>query len=252
MSDNKFKGIINMITYDAMRAGAPRLDHNYVTHDGFTVDSAGAFLVHELERLDPTLHMPLASVTWGRDVDLREDVTIADDAASYTNSTFAAPGGLTPAGINWGGKNTTTIAGIAVDIRKTSQPLLLWEMEVKYSIPELEAAIKVGRPVDTQKIEGLNLKHQMDIDQVVYVGDPAVNFVGLFNSPQVTATAASNTGSGGLTTWASKNPGADPGRCQHSASEYLGGIGLCGNPRQDPASSRCVWVVAVADCQCGR
>jgi hypothetical protein len=113
-----------MITYDAMRAGAPRLDHNYVTHDGFTVDSAGAFLVHELERLDPTLHMPLASVTWGRDVDLREDVTIADDAASYTNSTFAAPGGLTPAGINWGGKNTTTIAGIAVDIRKTSQPLL--------------------------------------------------------------------------------------------------------------------------------
>jgi len=204
--DDKFKGIINMITYDAMRAGAPRLDHNYVTHDGFTVDSAGAFLVHELERLDPTLHMPLASVTWGRDVDLREDVTIADDAASYTNSTFAAPGGITPAGINWGGKNTTTIAGIAVDIRKTSQPLLLWEMEVKYSIPELEAAIKVGRPVDTQKIEGLNLKHQMDIDQVVYVGDPAVNFVGLFNSPQVTATTAANTGSGGLTTWASKTP----------------------------------------------
>jgi hypothetical protein len=195
-----------MLTYDAVRAGAPRMGQNYLTHDGFTVDSAGAFLVHELERLDPTLHMPLASVTWGRDVDLREDVTIADDAASYTNSTFAAPGGITPAGINWGGKNTTTIAGIAVDIRKTSQPLLLWEMEIKYSIPELESAIKIGRPVDTQKVEGLNLKHQMDIDQVVYVGDPAVDFRGLFNSTQITASTAAATGSGSSTHWSTKTP----------------------------------------------
>jgi hypothetical protein len=46
-----------------------------------TIDSAGSFLIGELERLDQTLHDPLVAATWGRDVDLREDVTIADEVA---------------------------------------------------------------------------------------------------------------------------------------------------------------------------
>ena len=50
------------------------------TFDRRTIDSSGAFLVGELERLDKTLHAPLSSVTWGRDIDLREDVTIADES----------------------------------------------------------------------------------------------------------------------------------------------------------------------------
>lgn len=195
-----------MLTYDAVRAGAPRLDRLYTTHDGRTVDSAGAFLVQELERLDPALHMPLAAVTWGRDIDLREDVTLADESASFTNSTFAAPGGIVPTGINWSGKNTTAIAGIAVDISKTAQPLLLWEEELKYSIPELESAIKVGRPIDQQKFEGLNLKHQMDIDQVVYVGDATVSMTGMFNSTAITPSTASPTGTGSSPLWSTKQP----------------------------------------------
>lgn len=196
--------------YFSLEAGSHpgKLDRAYTTHDGRTVDSAGAFLINELERLDPVLHMPLASVTWGRDVDLREDVTVADEASSFTNSTFSAPGGISPTGVNWSGKNTTAIAGIAVDISKTAQPLILWDMELKYSIPELESAIKVGRPIDQQKFEGLNLKHQMDIDTVVYVGDSTVGMTGLFNSTAVGATTAAATGTGGSTTWATKTPTA--------------------------------------------
>src|SRR5580765_6904879 len=53
-----------------------------MTFDQLTVDSTGAFLIGELERLDPTLHEPLATVTWGRDIDLREDVTLADEVSS--------------------------------------------------------------------------------------------------------------------------------------------------------------------------
>src|SRR5215471_1258628 len=189
-------------------SGWPTLDRAYSYTDSGdgqirTVDSAGAFLVNELERLDPTLHMPLAAVTWSRDIDLREDVTIADEAASFTNSSFAAPGGIVPTGINWGGKVSTAIAGIAVDLSKTAQPLNLWEMELKYSIPELESAIKVGRPIDQQKFEGLNLKHQMDIDQVVYVGDATMNMFGLYNNTAITANTAV-AGASSSTKWASK------------------------------------------------
>jgi hypothetical protein len=198
-----------MFTFDAARglqvSPFDRLERGYRTHDGRTVDSAGAFFVNELERLDPTLHMPLAMVSWSRDIDLREDVTIEDDAASYTNTTFAAPGGIHPTGKNWAGKDSTAIAGIAVDIAKTPQPLTLWAMELKYSIPELLSSIRLVRPIDQQKFEGLNLKHQMDIDEMVYTGDVFLGATGLLNRSGIAVTTAT-VGALGTTTWATKTP----------------------------------------------
>ena len=96
-------------------------DHAYKTHDGRTVDSTGAFLVGELERLDQTLNMPLASVTWSRDIELREDVSLGDELSSFTLSTIAAAGNLGAGngirnGKAWIGKDTNAITGIALDI----------------------------------------------------------------------------------------------------------------------------------------
>ena len=189
-----------------------RLGQRFRTHDGRTVDSTGAFLVGELERLDQTLHEPLAAVTWGRDIDLREDVTLADEVSSFTNSTYASPGGLGTGnsiltGKAWIGKNTDQITGINLDISKTTFPLNLWAMELKYTIPELESAAKLGRPVDQQKYEGLQLKHQMDIDEQVYAGDTGYGLYGLVNQPNTVVTnVASVQTSGGNTTWATKTP----------------------------------------------
>src|SRR3569833_1326821 len=69
-------------------------DRPYRTQDGRTADSTGAFLVGELERLDQTLHDPLVDYQWGRDIDLREDVTIADEVSSFTLSNMASAGSL--------------------------------------------------------------------------------------------------------------------------------------------------------------
>ncbi|MEL7090034.1 MAG: hypothetical protein AAGL98_16590, partial [Planctomycetota bacterium] len=106
------------------------------THDGRTVDSTGAFLVGELERLDMKLHEPLAAVTWSRDIDLREDVTIADEVSSFTLTTFASGGGLGAGnaignGKAWIGKTSSQITGIDVDINKIPHNLDLWGMELK-------------------------------------------------------------------------------------------------------------------------
>ena len=46
-----------------------RTTDSFMTFDQATVDSTGAFLISELERLDPKLHEPLASVSWGRDIE---------------------------------------------------------------------------------------------------------------------------------------------------------------------------------------
>ena len=177
-----------------------------LTFDRMTVDSTGSFLNGELERLDPTLHDPLVSYTWSRDIDLREDVTIADEVSSFTNSSFAAAGGINPTGKAWIGKDTNAITGIALDIGKTAQPLFLWGMEVSYTIPELESAQKLGRPIDVSKLEGLKLKHNMDIDEMVYVGDTSVSRQGLVNNSAVSNVAAVINGAGGTPQWATKSP----------------------------------------------
>jgi hypothetical protein len=176
-----------------------------MTFDARTIDSAGAFLVGELERLDQRMHEPLASVTWSRDIDLRSDVSIADETSSFTNSTFAAAGGASPNGKSWIGKDTDAIQGIALDIGKTANPLSLWGMQLGWTLPELESAKQVGRPVDVQKYNGMMLKYNMDVDEQVYIGDGILGVKGLVNSTLVGSTNVPN-GAGGSALWKNKTP----------------------------------------------
>lgn len=171
-----------------------RFNDGLMTFDRRTIDSSGAFLVGELERLDQKLHEPLASVTWGRDIDLREDVSLADEFSSFTNSSFAAAGGIAGSGKAWVGKDANAITGISLDIGKTATPLPLWAMQLGWTLPELESAAKLGRPIDQQKFTGMTLKYQMDIDEQVYVGDTALGLFGLVNSPLVTNTGNATNG----------------------------------------------------------
>ena len=188
----------------AIAATARRLKFKdgLMTFDARTIDSSGAFLIGELERLDQNLHAPLAAVTWSRDIDMRSDVSIADEASSFTNSSFAAAGGVGGSGISWAGKDASAIPGIALDIGKTLSPLNLWASQIGWTLPELESAQKLGRPVDQQKFAGMQLKYQMDIDQVVYVGDTAVGINGMLNHATMTNITNAVTGAwtGGTTT----------------------------------------------------
>lgn len=181
------------------------------THDGRVVDSTGAFMVGELERLDPELHGPLAEVSWQRDIDLRTDVSIADDVSSFTLSSFFSPGGLGTGnsigtGKAWAGKDSTQITSVSVDIGKKTFPLRVWAVELGYTIIELASAAKAGRPVDQQKYEALKLKHQMDIDEQVYYGDAANGDTGLINNSLVTNVNNVAAGASGQTYWAQKSP----------------------------------------------
>lgn len=212
---------LDMLTYDSHRttdAAGNMLGKffgaAFTTHDGRTVDSSGAFLVGELERLDMTLHMPLAAVTYNRDIDFRDDVTIADETSSYTLSTFGSAGGLGTGngvgnGKSWIGKSTNQISSISVDMAKIAQPLRPWGEELKYTILELESAAKLGRPIDAQMYEGLKLKHAMDVDEMVYIGDRpglAGGQTGLLNNTRVTNVANVANGAQGTPGWTTKTP----------------------------------------------
>lgn len=169
-----------------------------MTFDQRTIDASGVFLVGELERLDQRLHEPLASVTWGRDIDLREDVSIADEYSAFTNSSFASAPGVSGSNKAWVGKDSSAIVGVSLDIGKTTSPLPLWAVQLGWTLPELESAQKLGRPVDQQKFAGMQLKYQMDIDEQVYIGDTGLGLKGLLNHTNMSNVANATTG-----TWSS-------------------------------------------------
>lgn len=157
-----------------------------LTYDRRTIDSAGVFLVGELERMDPALNMPLVSTTWHRDIHLREDVTIGDEATSFVNTDFGAVGTGKATGKNWAGPDATALAAIKASNNKTTLPMHLWAMQTAWSIPELVRAQQLQRLLDTQQHDGLNLKHGMDVDEQVYIGDAEMGCTGLVNNPDIT------------------------------------------------------------------
>jgi hypothetical protein len=185
----------------AMRSPRPlQFRDGLLTFDQATIDSAGAFLIGELERLDQTLNMPLAAYTWSRDIDLRTDVSMGDEASSFTNSSFGASTGAGGSGKAWISKTSNAISTVGIDIGKTPQPLTLWGMQVGWTLPELESAQKLGRSVDSQKYEAMQLKYNMDVDEQVYVGDATLGFRGLLNH---TAMPVSNAQTGN---WGTATP----------------------------------------------
>lgn len=207
-----------MMTFDAAqtaiidKVGTMRgrsFDQSYKTHDGRTVDSTGAFLIGELERLDPVVNMPLAEFTYSRDLPIRSDVSIADESASFTLTNLAAGGmgsNVIGGGKSWAGKNTTQNPGVGIDLQKITQPLTPWSEEVKFTILELESAARLGRPIDSQKLEALNFKFQMDLDAQAYIGDVDLNQKGLLNNPAVTNVSNVVNGASGSGKWANKTP----------------------------------------------
>ncbi len=156
-----------------------------LTFDQRTIDNSGVFLKGELERMDQAINLPLVQYTYSRDIQMREDVTIADEMATWTNTQFAAAGSVNPNGKNWVSGNATALAGISVNIERDGHPLTLWGMELGWTIIELNAAREVGRPIDSQKHDGMILKWNMDADEQVYVGDDSLNLQGLFNQKSV-------------------------------------------------------------------
>lgn len=168
-------------------------------------DSAGAFLEGELEKLDPIVHQPLMDFTFHRDLPIRRDATVADEYTSFIESSLGAVGGPSSNGKNWVGKEDTIIGAAQVDLTKTTVPFMLWALGIDYSLPELESAMKLNRPIDQLKIDAMQAKHQMDADEMAYIGDEEVKQAGLVNSDRVTLDVAP-VGAGGSKLWSQKTP----------------------------------------------
>lgn len=178
-----------------------RVHDDLMTFDAAVLDAAGAFLVGQLEQLDPTLHEPLYAYTWSRDIRVRPGISMADAFSSWTISSYAAAGGVGQGRKSWVGKNSTELVRPSLDIGKKQIALTEWAMEPAWTVYELEAAQRLGTPIDLQMYKAMQMKWNMDTDEQVYRGDTGLGITGLVNSADVTNVGNATTGN-----WASATP----------------------------------------------
>lgn len=171
--------------------------------DAASVSSGMAFLVGELEKRDETLHEPLTSITWPRDMPVQtgggwvDSVSVFD--VSYA-STEGTDGGLI-------GNETNELPVIQADVGKDTYKVFQWGHILRVPLINQQKLQKIGRSLDDILNKGLHLVHDKMLDKNVYTGIPSHGSYGLVNDPLIaTVTAAPHTSGGTDTQWAGKTP----------------------------------------------
>jgi len=173
------------------------------------MDSTLAYFVNQLDNFDQTLHQPLMDVSWGRDIQLRGNVSLANESTSFTRSGFGATGtqsskltrGVSMPFIS---PNSTALPGVSINGERIVTPLRPLAREIGYTYIELQRSQLLGQPIDTQLLQALQLQYQLETDAMVYIGNSDVSAEGLTNSSLVTSYTVT-TGIGGLL-WSQKTP----------------------------------------------
>lgn len=169
-------------------------------YDAATV-SGMAYLVGELEKVDPKIREPLTAVTWQRDI-------VAETGGGWVEytSTFDVNYGISaPNGGGIQGGSSTAIPAVQVDIGKNQYPVHTWMNVLKVPLVDQNKLQQIGRNLEDLLDRGLRLNYQKAVDQNVYVGYDEYKTTGIINNPNV-VTALVAEGAQSDTTWKKKTP----------------------------------------------
>lgn len=173
-----------------------------MTFDQAVVDSTGVFFQTQLTRLDPVLNEPLAEFTWSRDIDVGA-LDVGDENTAFDTIKYLAVGGIQPAGKSFIGPKTTEVGNVGVDMERKTSPTFVWAEAIQKTVIELAQAAKLGRNLDANLLDALNMKKNVDLQNMVYTGDTLQAVKGLVNQTIVTAANVVN-GASASPLWTSK------------------------------------------------
>ena len=169
-----------------------------LTLNDAAIASGNAFLVGELEKLDPLLREPLTSYTYARDIEIESGGGWVDFISNH-NVDFGVSGG----NIDSINDIANTIHHIQASFSKDLSPTIpVMEMlSVKWL--DLQKNLVTGRSLESVLQDGVMLVWNKILDQACYKGFDKVGTTGLLNNPLVAPVAVAN-GAGGGTQWSTK------------------------------------------------
>ena len=168
------------------------------TFDAAAISSGMAFLVSELEKIDPKLREPLTSTTYPRDIEIQSGGGWVE-ATSAMNVDFSATGQGEIGGVQ------NNIRRIQADISKDLFKVMPYEISMGVKYVDVQRGAVTGRSIEQVYDTGIRLDYDKFMDANTYIGQEKYGTQGLVNQKDVTAVAVS-TGASGQTTWDKKTP----------------------------------------------
>lgn len=171
-----------------------------MTMDAAAVSGGNAFLVSELEKLDPTLREPLTNFTYPRDMPIESGGGWVE-TTSVVNVDYAVTGGQADA--VGGVQNNVRL--IQANMDKDLFKVFPYEVAMKIKFVDMERGQVTGRSLEQIYDKGIRLDWDKYLDINTYLGQKAYGTPGLLNHPSVTAGAVV-AGASGSTLWKQKTP----------------------------------------------
>lgn len=172
------------------------------TNNTFDAGVAGgmAFLQSELEKMDPKIREPLTSVTWMRDIIVKSGGGWVD----FTSLLFVDYATSGPNFYGLSGGQSTTIPIIQANLSKDVYRTFPWQNVLKVNFIDMAKLQGVGRSLEDMLDKGIKLNWNKTLDLVAYQGPfSSTAYPGLFNNPNIAASAALN-GASGSPRWINK------------------------------------------------
>jgi len=211
--------------------------------DGQAVNDNMAFLVGELEKIDPRLLEPLLSFTYARDITLKPGGGWVQ-YASTIDVDYATTGGNSHGIV---GPSTTEIARTQANLNKDLYQVFTFLNSYSVGFVNNQLVLQTGRSLEEIFDKGIRLTYNKALDNSVYFGFKDYGSTGLVNNPNVdhsavaygAGTAGGNgTGTAGTAlAWVDKTPAeilADVNAlitfvwsaCEYSGDGFVNQIGL--------------------------
>ncbi len=183
-------------------AGIPRgFAARPMTMDAAAISGGNAFLVSELEKLDPSLREPLTSTTYPRDIPVESGGGWVE-TTSVVNIDYAVTGGQADA--IGGIQNNVRL--IQANLDKDLFKVFPYEVAMKIKFVDMERGQVTGRSLEQIYDKGIRLDWDKYLDINTYQGQAAYGTPGLLNHPGVTAGSVAQNAGSTSTLWKSKTP----------------------------------------------
>lgn len=171
-----------------------------MTFDASAVSSGLAFLVSELEKMDPLLREPLTSTTYPRDISIESGGGWVE-ATSAFNVEYGVTGGQAD-GV---GGVQNNIRRIQADFSKDLYKVMPYEVAMSVKIQDQLRGAVTGRSIEQVYDDGIRLDFDKYMDINTYLGQSRYGTTGLVNDPNITAVSVAQ-GASTKTTWKDKTP----------------------------------------------
>lgn len=185
-------------------ASAVRRDNRLKARDANAFSSTNSFLVGELEKRDSLIRMPLAALTWKKNIPVRVGGGW-DETVTNLDAAFGAVGQDDDQSVVTNG--ATILPTIQGNFLKDIWLAHMVIIAMSINEYDMEKQKITGRSLDQLLSDGVRLQYEMHMDKNVFTGLPKYGTYGLLNNPNVTATnVAAGGGTGSPLDWAHKTP----------------------------------------------